>query len=77
MAAHSSILTWRILETEEPGGLPSVGLQRATECLNNNNTTTTIVHDHMCTLGIVLPALSMILSPDSGSFLTCKLRSAF
>ena len=28
MAAHSSILTWRILETEEPGGLPSVVLQR-------------------------------------------------
>ena len=28
MATHSSILAWRILWTEEPGGLQSVGLQR-------------------------------------------------
>jgi len=28
MAAHSSILAWRILRTEEPGGLQSLGLQR-------------------------------------------------
>ena len=28
MATHSSILTWRIPGTEEPGGLPSVGLHR-------------------------------------------------
>ena len=28
MAAHPSILAWRILSTEEPGGLPSVGLHR-------------------------------------------------
>ena len=28
MAAHSSILAWRILWTEEPGGLQSMGLQR-------------------------------------------------
>ena len=26
MATHSSILAWRILGTEEPGGLPSMGL---------------------------------------------------
>ena len=26
--AHSSILAWRILWTEEPGGLQSLGLQR-------------------------------------------------
>ena len=25
MAAHSSILAWRIPGTEEPGGLPSMG----------------------------------------------------
>ena len=25
MATHSSILAWRIPETEEPGGLPSMG----------------------------------------------------
>ena len=27
-ATHSSILAWRILWTEEPGGLQSMGLQR-------------------------------------------------
>ena len=25
MATHSSVLAWRIPETEEPGGLPSMG----------------------------------------------------
>ena len=28
MATHASILAWRILWTEEPGGLLSMGLQR-------------------------------------------------
>ena len=28
MATHSSILAWRIPQTEEPGGLWSMGLQR-------------------------------------------------
>ena len=28
MATHSSILAWRIPWREEPGGLPSMGLQR-------------------------------------------------
>ena len=28
MATHSSILTWRMLQTEEPGGLQSMGSQR-------------------------------------------------
>ena len=28
IAIHSSILTWRIPRTEEPGGLQSTGLQR-------------------------------------------------
>jgi len=28
IAIHSSILAWRILWTEEPGGLQSMGLQR-------------------------------------------------
>ena len=29
MATHSSLLAWRIPWTEEPGGLQSMGLQRA------------------------------------------------
>ena len=28
MATHSSVLAWRIPGTQEPGGLPSVGLHR-------------------------------------------------
>ena len=28
MATHSSILAWKILWTEEPGGLQSMGLQK-------------------------------------------------
>ena len=31
MATHSSILAWRIPGTEEPGGLPSIGLQSRTQ----------------------------------------------
>ena len=30
IATHSSILAWKIPQTEEPGGLPSMGLQRDT-----------------------------------------------
>ena len=30
MATHSSVLAWRILWTEEPGGLPSMGSHRVT-----------------------------------------------
>ena len=29
MATHSNILAWRILSTEEPGGLQSMGSQRS------------------------------------------------
>ena len=38
MATHSSILSWEIPLTEEPGGLQSMGLQRGdkTEQLYNN-----------------------------------------
>ena len=28
MATHSSILAWRVPQTEEPGGLQSIGSQR-------------------------------------------------
>ena len=28
MATHSSIVAWKIPQTEEPGGLQSIGLQR-------------------------------------------------
>ena len=31
MATHSSILAWRIPGTEEPSGLPSMGLHRVSD----------------------------------------------
>ena len=39
MAAHSNILAWKILQTEEPGGLQSMGSQESdtTERLNHHH----------------------------------------
>ena len=38
LAAHSSILAWRILWTEEPGGLQSMGSQRVRHsCATNTH----------------------------------------
>ena len=31
MATHSSILAWEIPRTEEPGGIPSMGLQKESD----------------------------------------------
>ena len=54
MATHSSILAWRILGTEEPSGLPSVGSHRvrhdksdlaATVATNISNEPSTSRHD--------------------------------
>ena len=42
MAAHSSVLTWRIPWTEEPGGLQSMGSQR----VGHNWVTNTHTHTH-------------------------------
>ena len=39
METHSSILAWRIPQTEEPGGLQSIGSQSLT-CLKRLNTHT-------------------------------------
>ena len=37
MATHSKVLVWRVPWTEEPGGLPSMGLQtHTTEQLSTN-----------------------------------------
>ena len=41
MATHSSILAWRIPWTEEPGGLQSMGLQRAGQDQGTNTFTFT------------------------------------
>ena len=35
MATHSSILAWEIPQTQEPGGLQSMGLQKSQTQLSN------------------------------------------
>ena len=35
MASHSSVLAWRVPGTEEPGGLPSMGLHKVRQDLSN------------------------------------------
>ena len=50
MATHSSILAWRILWTEEPGGLQFMGSQRV-GCNSSDLHTTGIVKDHIYVCG--------------------------
>ena len=51
MAAHSSILAWEILLTENPGKLQSIGLQKSGTQLNNWTTTSIVAtkqsEDHL------------------------------
>ena len=46
MATHPSILAWRILWTEEPGGLQSTGSQRVGHDWVTNTFTLSIIHNH-------------------------------
>ena len=48
MATHSSILAWRILWTEEPGGLQSMGSQRVRHNRVTNTCTFTPGTDAVC-----------------------------
>ena len=43
MATHSSVLTWRIPETAEPGGLPSVGSHRVRHDWSNSRSSSSKV----------------------------------
>ena len=43
IVTHSSILAWRTPQTEEPGGLESMGSQRAGHDWATNPTTTTVI----------------------------------
>ena len=47
MATHSSILAWRILQTEEPGGLQSTGSQKG----KHDGATDTFTFTKACRLG--------------------------
>ena len=51
MATHSSILAWRILWTEEPGGLQSVELQKSRTGLKRLSTRTLATEQVTMALG--------------------------
>ena len=42
MATHSSILAWRILQTEDPGGLQSIGSQKESDMTEATSHTHTL-----------------------------------
>ena len=44
MAAHSSVLIWKIPRTEKPGGLQSMGLQRVGQNLVTKPQAVEITH---------------------------------
>ena len=46
MATHSRILAWRISQTEEPGGLQSMELQRGGHDSTNHGTTKSVHANH-------------------------------
>ena len=46
MTTYSSILSWRIPWTEEPGGLESIGLQR----VRYDRATNTLLIENLCLL---------------------------
>ena len=48
MAAHSSILAWRIPWTEEPGGLQSAGSQGQIQLSVHAQLVTSFRLDHTC-----------------------------
>ena len=56
MATHSSVLAWRILWTEEPGGLQSMGLQSWTQLSK---------HVLSSSVSVCLPGLQVILQTSN------------
>ena len=79
MATHSSVLAWRIPGTEEPGGLPSMGLHRvghnwsdlAADSVSFHCFTLPLESSKVfLTLAIPLLPLSWILSEQPSSFTT-------
>ena len=47
MAPHSSTLAWKIPWTEEPGGLPSMGLQSQTRLKQLSSSSKTALGSHV------------------------------
>ena len=62
MAAHSTILAWRIPWTEEPGGLQSTGSQRVGHDWRNLPYTRTHTHTHVYSIVCSKPFIWLSLS---------------
>ena len=58
MATYSSILAWKIPWTEEPGELPSMGLQRVRRSL-------TTEHTHLVSIHVIIYKLEKNKEKDS------------
>ena len=71
MAAHSSILAWKISWTEEPDGLQSMGLQRVRHDLVTEHTHT---HTHTHTNVILLGRFLLLVKGRIG-FITSDIAS--
>ena len=54
MATHSSILTWRIPWTEEPGRLQSMGLQKSQAQISDKKKKTPKVNHHLCLQQVII-----------------------
>ena len=64
MATHSSILAWRILWTEESGGLQSMGSQRQTRL---SSYTFTLAKFYCVGFGLALQLVRITLNPTLSS----------
>ena len=76
MATHSSILAWTVQQTEDPGGLQSIGSQRARmiESSHTQSTAVTVIQTcRFCCL-FVLPQMRLYVkvTAQSQDFLFCS-----
>ena len=71
MAIHSSILAWEIPWTEEPGGLQSIGLQRARHDLATEHT-----HTHVWRQLAIYAYLTYLLIFINSIFLNSKFKNS-
>ena len=78
LATHSSILTWRIPWTEEPGGLQSMGSQKVR--LDGMTNTFTFILENVNSTGVHIVACIVFLpegkAAESASCALCPLTAA-
>ena len=69
MATHSSIFAWRIQGTEEPSGLPSMGLHRVGHDWSDSSSSSSPCHHHYYEYDpLLLPLVLLVLQSMSPTF---------